>query len=257
MTSQKYASRGRAGRGFTLIELLVVIAIIALLVAMLMPALREVRRLAVRTTCKANVDALVTALHAYGAEYDGQMPLGYHRVWNCGKQYNYCLCRDHGGKPHWLNFGYLYNAEVLPGPRSLYCPANTIGFLQFDHRRSGPGDFDNPWPPGGGSATRVSYGTRPVEAWQGFSGPEEPLPCDTDLQSDTAVIGDIISSHTFVESAHQDGVNMGYLDGSADWLKREQLEPTISELPGGFDWQLDDLVLDEDNPDSVWRLADR
>lgn len=60
--------------GFTLIELLVVIAIIALLLAILMPALNRARELARSVRCQSNMRGLVTAWHVYASEHDGAIP---------------------------------------------------------------------------------------------------------------------------------------------------------------------------------------
>jgi prepilin-type N-terminal cleavage/methylation domain-containing protein len=80
-------------KGFTLVELLVVISIIALLMAILMPALAQVRRLAQRIMCGANLAAIAKAMLVYSNDNDEDMPRaggpgsvwsgnGYIKKWN-------------------------------------------------------------------------------------------------------------------------------------------------------------------------------
>jgi len=63
-------------KGFTLIELLVVIAIIALLMAMLMPALQRVRLQAKTTLCQTRVKEWALYFSLYTEAYDGRFQAG-------------------------------------------------------------------------------------------------------------------------------------------------------------------------------------
>ena len=68
--------RGRVRpTGFTLVELLVVIGIIAILIAILLPALAKARELAIRTQCGANLHQWGIALMSYAADNKNNLPI--------------------------------------------------------------------------------------------------------------------------------------------------------------------------------------
>jgi len=107
----------RAG-GFTLIELLVVISIIALLIAILLPALEQSRAAARRTICAANLQQASMSFQYYTQDFDAFPPqnLGSatpleDRTWH----------------------GIMWHSGYIPDARVFYCPVRgTMGSDTID-----------------------------------------------------------------------------------------------------------------------------
>ena len=78
-TTRNRGDRGARAHAFTLIELLVVISIIAILIAILLPALARGRIISKRTSCGSNLHSIGVALQGYLNDFKGVFPV--HSNW--------------------------------------------------------------------------------------------------------------------------------------------------------------------------------
>ncbi len=108
----------KSKKGFTLIELLVVIAIIAMLLAILTPALNRVKEAAREVICKVHLKGVGLGMRIYIDENDGKM---YPTI------PNYYLWYDSGGNflpPNDYNayWGVAYR-DYVDNPKVFGCPS--------------------------------------------------------------------------------------------------------------------------------------
>jgi prepilin-type N-terminal cleavage/methylation domain-containing protein len=235
MESEKSKSRG-----FTLVELLVVIGIIAILIALLLPALKKAQEGARRTVCLSNLHQIHTFMVMYAQQYKDVVPLGYSGNAPGAKQNNYFLSRDGGAAGvRLVNMGVFFAANLLREGKgtALFCP----GVNHPSHMYDNPPD--NLWPPTL-ETTRCAYSVRPLDdvIWQAsapvpISKRDGVTPADmpklTRLR-DMAIVADITSSPTRVDTCHVQGFNVLYSHGGAHWFDRKKVETPLQACLGAF-----------------------
>jgi prepilin-type N-terminal cleavage/methylation domain-containing protein/prepilin-type processing-associated H-X9-DG protein len=164
----------RSRRAFTLVELLVVIGIIALLVAILLPALNKARQQALLVNCAANLKSIGQAAYTYTVEskgfvprddFDGKenfWPTVYSRLMNNAFPLTDAQVRTKADVVEYLKTQAVFHCPALGDDgRALHYACNNIDWDKF----ANTGQWG--YPPGGGrydyvALTRVPRGAENV-----------------------------------------------------------------------------------------------
>ena len=197
-------------RAFTLIELLVVISIIALLIAILLPALGAARDAAIKTQCLSNLRQMAIGSTAYANDAKGYWPRRfrgdsrYSPYWDSLSQGSdqsglamYAATTETSG------FGLLYDADYITDTRGMYCPS--MEDTGWDWGKFGQGSQGTSW--------RSSY------AWNPHVTDNSPV--DTaywkadDHPGDKTFISDLVINFTSAHDEHNPTFNIALGDGSA------------------------------------------
>jgi prepilin-type N-terminal cleavage/methylation domain-containing protein len=151
-------------RAFTLIELLMVIAIIALLAAMLLPALSRAKTKAVSISCLNNLRQVDAANHVYAADNGGKFPVETAAAESAASDFATAqtggvLSRNLGIRAVTSQqatsqgvFGiFLVLSNLLGNPTVLFCPGEP------ERGRQAATTFSGAVPPGIGNALSVPF----------------------------------------------------------------------------------------------------
>ncbi len=230
-------------KGFTLIELLVVIAIIALLLAIVMPALSLAKEKAKNLSCRANVRSLALALRLYSEQTNGKLFSYYD-----GLYLNQLT--DHIGELNKVR--YCPSTKVDESVTSTSWGSSRTswtwarGVQEPEHGSYGlngwlyayPDDYDNSWVESKVNLERKSF----PNTLQARSSAQVPVffdaiwvdawPQDTDtvqssLNLDIGHSGNDrpVTNHIrrLLIRRHRGGSNLSFLDGHVESVKLEKL----------------------------------
>ncbi len=192
-------------RAFTLIELLVVIAIIAILAALLLPALSRAKEISKAVGCQNNLKQWGLATHLYATEHDDLLVKEGFANPTSAKQltqgWYYYLPEVINTKPY-AEMDWRTNADIDPGKTIWICPSNprrsngkNLFLYCFNGLIDGTGTTDHP----------VRIGNLPHPATLILFFDSKNLPA---VQTDPGNPGNFV--HT---NLHNNGAQFVFVDG--------------------------------------------
>jgi len=202
-------------RAFTLIELLVVISIIALLIAILLPALGKARESAQDQQCLMQLKQIITAQNSHAAEYKGKIAAhGKWDSWTIWKR-QFIWLPEEVRHDRWTGTGSLYARDYTDSIKISWCPSYESEKFVYDDN-DGWGFRPDP----------MSQGTH----WMGQNMHQRVDVFDLDdpdFGPDAALHSDAFTYSPFynppnghsVDLHHKDKYNVAYMDGSASPYK--------------------------------------
>ena len=142
--------------GFTLIELLVVISIVALLISLLLPAIKKARETAKTAICLSNQKQIAMGLITYSLENGDHFPPSpawanaslMFEIYNehkCNPWADPSACI--GVSNGWFGLGLLVDSQIITDPKLFYCPLQPNPWYTYPdgwHAAFGAVDW-SPW----------------------------------------------------------------------------------------------------------------
>lgn len=195
-------------KGFTLIELLVVIAIIAILAALLLPALAQAKRRAYNVNCTSDLKQVGTCIQMFVDDQGGLLPNGpdgvaLNRGMSIAQKATYSA--DDANPTDWLVNSILPYVGAPPAPtggflhitntvKIMYCPSN-----QQYNTVNNPQFFSYEMVEGSALGSVSRYCGLPWDPF-GYNGSSASVPRKL---SDISTIGDISDIWAMVDSDQQ------------------------------------------------------
>jgi prepilin-type N-terminal cleavage/methylation domain-containing protein/prepilin-type processing-associated H-X9-DG protein len=207
---------GSRKNAFTLIELLVVIAVVALLVAILAPALQSVREQARRVHCSTNVRSIGLGLISFANQNDDFLPPPQYSTGS--SPWEAYVCYDQAQPQTPLQLAILYQGGYIgDSAKILYCPAAADEYNAYTIDGAWGTSFLNKYISSAylyapQSKVRDSIGLPAIHA----------TPRLSELDQTSAIVTDKID--TWDNIAHQSsnivrGLNIVFVDGSVKFCR--------------------------------------